>query len=368
MKVHGLVWLGILAFLISGHGQIAAQTAAGDGSAPTTGPIATKDREAAANKVDGHLRVQAVQSPTELAVALAFLKCDAKNNLYFMTAPDGVRGIHKLNASGERIGLFLPDSPGVKIDFPQSFSITPDGYVYQLIHAHEATRYVFVYRPDGTLKSTISLQAGSAFDPHVLAVFPSGDFLVSGLEYAKGRDDPIMWPFSRIFSADGTVRRELKLRDDEQIHDLAAAGDPRVTPADRPSSNRAVSGGTAESGPDGNVYLMRRLSPAIIYAISPGGEVRRFTVDPGQPDLMPVGMHVGGDRIAVLFWHPQTGEETLKVIDLRGHQVASYEEPTVNGAGQLGLAFACYARNPDRFTFLETGNEHRLRLLTATPQ
>jgi hypothetical protein len=176
-----------------------------------------------------------------------------------------------------------------------------------------------------------------------------------------------MWPFTRIFSSDGTVRKNLTLDDDTQIHDMAASGDPRVRPADRPSYNHAVSWGAAETGADGDVYLMRRLSPAILYAISPGGTSRRFTVDAGRPDFMPAGMHVSGDRIAVLFWHPQTDEEILKIVDLKGHSIATYDEPVVNGERRLGLAFMCYARNPDRFTFIETADDHKIELITATP-
>jgi hypothetical protein len=337
-------------------------------AAPGNPVLATTQKSTVSTKADNSLKFEIVESSSEMAEAIAFPECDGDGNLYFTTAPDGVHAIHKVNQRGQRVAVFLPNSPGVRVDFPQNFAIAPSGDIYQLIHAHETTRYVFVYKPDGGLKSTIKLEQGSAFDPSIVAVFATGDLLVSGLEHDKDHNNPTMWPFTRIFSSDGTLRKSLALEDDEQIHDMAASGDPRVRPADRPSYNHAVSWGAAETGGDGNVYLMRRLSPAILYAISPSGAVRRFTVDPGRPDFMPAGMHVGGDRIAVLFWHPQTDEEILKVVDLKGHTIATYDEPVVNGQRRLGLAFTCYARNPDRFTFLETADDHKIELITATPQ
>ena len=67
--------------------------------------------------------------------------------------------------------------------------------------------------------------------------------------------------------------------------------DPHATDAANPFGNRAIELGLMEAGNDGNLYLMRRLSPAILSAISPAGEViRRFTVDPGEADYMPTGL------------------------------------------------------------------------------
>jgi hypothetical protein len=297
-------------------------------------------------------------------------ECDGDGNIYINTWPDGVHAIHKLNARGERVAVFLPNSPGVRVDMAMSFSIAPDGDVYQLIHGHDG-RYVFVYRPNGSLKSTIKLRTGFVFKPSRVTAFATGDLLVSGLEYDKDRKNPVMWPFTGIFSSDGTLRKELALADDDEIHDLAVSGDERVTPAGQPSVNVAVQAGTAKEAEDGNIYLMRRLSPAIIYAISPGGDVRRFTIDPGRPDFMPgIGagaMHIAGDRIAVLFFHPQTGQSLLKVVDLKGREVATYEGPDPTVKPALGLGFVCYDHNPERFTFLETADDHKLQLITAMP-
>jgi len=342
-------------------------------TAPKTATPATTEtgKEASDSLPHNRLHTELMKINSEFAeVFLEPLRCDADGNLYLRTDPSGVGAIHKLNGKGEQVALFEPTSTDIKIDFPASFAIAPDGIVYQLIIAHEITRYVFAYNRDGSVKSQIKLQKpGLAFFPSTIAVFTNGDLLLSGLEHDKDRNNQVMWPFTGIFSPDGTLRRELTLKDDLSIHDMAASGDPKVTSPESPSGNRAVSLGAVETGADGNVYLMRRLSPAIFYAISPGGSVRRFEVDPGQQDFLPSAMHVVGNRIAILFWQPQTHEEILKVVDLQGREIATYDEAAEKDGGHaLGLAFICYTTTPERFTFLETMDDNKLGLITATPE
>jgi hypothetical protein len=333
-------------------------------------PTEARQGEKAAVATQRRLHLEVTPVPAEVAkVFQEPLKCDADGNLYLRTEPSGIGAIHKLNSKGEPVALYQPISPNVKVNQPLSFAISPDGEVSQLISALEPTRYVFVYAKDGSVKSEIKLQTGfHFFFPKQIAVFMNGDFLVSGLEYDSDVH-AAMWPFTGIFASDGSLRKEITLKDDQKIHDMAASGDPKVSAPGLPQSNRAISSGKAETGADGNVYLMRRLTPAIVYAISPGGAVRRFEVDPGRQDMLPTSMHVVGSRIAVLFWQPQTHDEVLKVVDLQGHEIATYSEPAPKNAGEqsIGLAFVCYSLNPERFTFLETMEDSKLGLMTATP-
>ena len=304
------------------------------------------------------------------------LKCDIDGNLYTRTDSDGVSGIRKLNTKGERVALFqastaIPDLNG-KIDFAADFSIAQNGEVYQLAFTSgEIDRHVFVYKPDGNYKSKIKLQPGFAWNPARVSAFSSGD-LVTGLKY--DREGKAMWPFTGIFSSDGTLMKEVTLKDDKGIRDMGVSADKRVTSPENPTSNRAVSWGATEGAADGNVYVMRRLSPAIFYAISPGGEVvRRFTLDPGRSDFMPMDMHIAGNRIAVLFYESKdtpepVKEAVVKVIDLKGHVLATYEEAKENGNLTLGLSLACYSINPERFTFLTTTEDEKLEIDIAEPR
>lgn len=160
------------------------------------------------------------------------------------------------------------------------------------------------------------------------------------------------------------------MKDDQEIHEMATSGDPRVTASTVPGSNRAVAWGQMEAAADGNIYVMRWLSPAIFYAVSPGGEVvRRFTVDPGKPGFMPIQMHVSVNRIAVLFARSPSWEKIMKIVDLEGNELATYDELMVDGKPVgIGLAFTCYTLNPERFTFLGTDDTHRVQLKLVEPR
>jgi len=294
------------------------------------------------------------------------VKCDHSGNLYLRNAPDGVPGLHKLSPEGKQLLVIEPKGAvtGEEIDRAAYFSLTREDYVYQIVSSwKKRERLVYVYRPDGSLKSYVKLNTKFPWTAAQVAAFPSGNILVTGLEYDRDLK-AARWPFNGIFSPEGNLIKEIKLADDEQIHDMAAVGDARVAPPEAPGVNHAVGLGAADLADDGNIYLMRRLSPAIIYAISPSGEVlRRFTVDAG-PDYMPDSMHISGNRIAVQLDHPQSGDQIIKVVDLEGHEVASYH---LERGSPLGYAIACYSANPDRFTFLGDEDSH-LTLDVAGPK
>lgn len=316
------------------------------------------------------LSIETKKIPSELAEVFSLPpRCDADGNFYIRTNPEGDEGVRKLNSKGERVALFQAKSQDLKVNRPTDFSIGPDGDVYQIVNVWDISQYVFAYKSDGSVRSEIKLQTGFRFSPYLVGVFPSGDLLVSGLKYDHDRNNPVTWPFTGIFSSGGDLRKELVLEDDQKIDDLAASGDPKVASVQNPSFNHAVSQGAMATAQDGNVYLMRRLSPAIFYAISAGGEVvRRFTVDSGEESFMPVTMHIAGSRIAVLFRQEQTRKEIIKVIDLEGHEVATYDEPVKDGRPALGMAFVCYTNNPEEFTFLTNMENDRLGLVIASPR
>jgi hypothetical protein len=315
------------------------------------------------------VRVETVQTPGEMAVFFfSPMECDGEGNLYLQTDP-GQPAIHKLNSKGERVAVFQPTSnPDRKIDFSRSFAVAPSGELYELVFAHEITRYVYVYKSNGAFDSTIKLQPGIPWSPSTIAVFPSGQLLVSGAEFERGAGVATL-PFTGIFAADGRLLKEIKLEDDETLRDMAVRGDARATSAKMPHGNRAVSLSHAEMASDGNAYLMRWTTPVIFYAISSGGEVvRRFTVNPPQDAAEPpMDVHLSENRVAILFVNPQTMHKVIKIVDLEGHEIATYTEPIAGGkpAGDVGVALACYTQNPDRFTFLGAGDDHRVQFRIA---
>jgi hypothetical protein len=326
-------------------------------------------------KVERHLvRIKTITSPSEVIGAFRPpMRCDSDGNLYMLTEGEAVAAVHKLNAKGERVALFDPASDAdLKVDSADYFALAEDGSeLYQLVYPHEVNRYVYVFAADGTFKSAVKLQPGFVFMPSKLAVFPGGQYLISGLEYDKDKTS-VMWPFTGIFAPDGRLLKEIELEDDETLHDMAASGDARVTSAGNPWGNRAISNGQAQVGADGNAYLMRWTSRAIFYVISAGGEVvRRFTIDPGESRFFPVTMQLYQNRIAVLFGDSQKGDMIMKVADLEGHGIAIYDLPRggrEHMETRLTVALACYTENPTRFLFIGSNEERRLQLLVAEPK
>jgi len=308
--------------------------------------------------------IQTITAPAELATDFyPPLRCDSDGNLYFRR--DHLDAVHKISPKGEPLAQFqAAANTNKKIDLVMSFTLGPNDDLYELVFPHEFDRYVFVYRRDGAFKSAIKLTPGFVFSPHALAVFPSGQLLVAGSEYGRDRS-AAKWPFTGIFAEDGSLLKEIKLEDDETLHDMAAAGDERVTMPQNPQANKAVDFSQIGMAADGNAYLMRWTNPAIIYAISPGGEVlRRLKIDPEGRGYHPASMQVHQNQMAVLFFDPQTHSRVMKVIDLEGHDLGTYDEPKADGKGQgpiLGSSFACYTGNPARFTFLGSNDDNRLQ-------
>jgi hypothetical protein len=336
------------------------------------GPAATTN-QSKVTKADHHLtRVETITSPTEnLSVFRPPLACDADGNLYFQTDPTAP-AIYKLNPKGERVVSFQASAnPDLKVDFSRSFTVTTSGEVYELIFAHEINRYVFVYKADGSLRSTIKLQPGFAWAPKAMGVFSNGTMLIAGGEYDK---DPTaaLWPFTGIFDSYGTLLKEIKLEDDDTLRTMAESGDARVTNPLVPGANRALDMTRIQIGGDGNAYLMRWTNPAVVYAISPGGEVlRRFIVDPGDQGFKPVATHILENRMAVYFVNTQTADKLMKIVDLDGHPMATYDELRKDGkpvSDTVGTAFVCYTQNPERFTFLGSSEAGKLQLWISEPK
>ena len=337
-------------------------------SSTTTTPVSSKNGEKGPSL---HLTPMEVVVSSEVASAfLGPFVCDSDGNLYLRSESAGVTAIRKLNIKGERVALFEPSSnPDVKVERTGYFSVTPDGELFALVFAKdEMTRYVLVFKSDGSYKTKIKLETGFFWAPSAMTVFPNGNLLVTGQEYDRDPKKP-QRPFTALFRADGKLLKELDLEDDNAIHDMSVSQDSRVVLPQMPTSNRAVSLSQIEPAKDGNLYLMRWLTPAVIYAISPGGQVvRRFTVDPDNADFKPASMHISGNRIALLFYQPQSMEKIMKILDLEGNELAAYDELRVNGKpklGTLGAAFACYTQQPERFTFLVTDDNSKIELKHA---
>jgi hypothetical protein len=323
--------------------------------------------------------IETIKIPSERAEGFSTeepLRCDADGNFYLRVQEVVEPAIRRINAEGVQDVLFRPSSiPDLNVEDAAYFSVREGGDIDQLVSiSNSEDSYIVTFKSDGSYKSKVKLQPGFSFIPYQLATFASGEWLVTGVRY-----DPevhVKWPFTGIFSEDGTLLRQITLKDDEQIRKMAARGDPAVVLKGHNNGNREIRLGEAVAAGDGNVYVMRKLSAFTVYAISPGGDVvRQFRIDPGSLDFQPLSMQVAGNRMAVLFLNKSSFSKNsnsesispkdviLKVVDLEGHELATYDV----GTSDMGIAFVCYAL-PDKFTFLTKTTDNFLGFSVAEPR
>jgi hypothetical protein len=338
-------------------------------------PIATKKVPNSKPKSDTiqHSRLTVVETTKltgiDTSLILGNPSCDTDANLYLRNDMDFSSPIHKLNLKGEKKAEFLASSssdlPHLAPELAHSgeFWVTEHGEVYLEVMVSMTKHDFLVFGSDGTYKSKVDIDTGSLWHAQLFALFPSGEFLITGRKWQKSEQDYA--PFTAMFSASGTFLKELTLQDDDQIYKDTTAGDSKFVL--HPGNNRAIYQGAISVAEDGNVYLMRWLSPAVVYAISPGGEVlRRFTVNPGDSGFMPSSMRIAGDNIALEFRNKDTHKQLLKVVDLEGKERVTYDWPEFDGK-PLWLSL-CYLQNPERFVFLDQTTDDVPVLRIAEPR
>lgn len=297
------------------------------------------------------LRIKSSFRTGFLGPAFNRVACDDEGNLYArrLRSGDKARGpVEEIGPSGDLFRSFKVEDPLLDLSIADFFVASGDevymvGWSMENVHAGSRI-YVARFGRDGSLKSRTQI-ASEEFFPSNLAVFKSGELLLTGTE---GPSDNT--PFTGVFASDGRLIAKIHEPGDEDLRIKAEAGDASVHEAGI-YGNAAVEMGAAVSGSDGNVYLMRRTSPALIYAISPRGEVvRKLRIDPGEFGSLPEELQSSGDRLALSFTGPD-GARVVRVVDLKGIDIATYDIDPNLPAGPL----ACY--NPPALTFLGADNE-----------
>jgi hypothetical protein len=220
------------------------------------------------------------------------------------------------------------------------------------------------YASRGRLKPLYAADAkGNSLGHH-----PEGEYYLryAGRTEAVGND-----PYVAL---DRLEERKAELRGSSRADSPTKLSQPvehksaRVTTLDDAISEYLTTGKAAEKNWRKHTlqcYLMRGLSPAIIYALTAGGEVaKEFHIGRDDPDFHPVSMQVAGNRIAVLFFNPAAQKIVLETSDLEGHHLATYD----GFEGDIGISFVCYSPIRERFTFLTMTPDNFPALVTAEPR
>jgi hypothetical protein len=292
------------------------------------------------------------------------VKCDEDGNVYLrgFTSERSLghtlhqTPIQKVKADGTVAEYFSIN--GLEGQFwAKDFFVTADGKVSQIVYTSKEEFYVFEFSADGSVKGKTTIQT-DYFSPNQLAVFKSGEFLLSGT-LGKGEHTP----FTGVFSSSGKLIRKVTTQKDDESAASAEAGDPNVVPSNG-QGNLAVLYGEAVAAVDGNVYLMRSGSRAWVHAVSPSGEVlRSFYVDSGDSGLVAASMKAAPGRLVIAFRRGNVAGILLKVVDLEGNPIGEY----ASTENKFPAAFmACYL--PPAFIFTQPNAQGLLRLHKAEPR
>jgi hypothetical protein len=256
--------------------------------------------------------------------------------------------IEKYDPRGRLKASFNIAEAGVQDLMPLSFFVSKKGEVFQaggIRGGHDA--YVVSYSSDGHVssKTKLDLKDVSIYN---FAVFPTGEMLVGGIEHSRGPDNAdTSHVFTLIADRSGKTVKKMELADDRRIKEAFETGDPVVAPPGTNGINMAVAGGQVGVAEDGNVYLLRRLDPAIIYGISPAGEiVRRIELKSDVPDSLPRNMLVNGTEAAILFGTDGSQDTEIRIVDLTSGDLRAIYKPVQS----LGTAVTCF--DSTTFTFL----------------
>jgi hypothetical protein len=320
------------------------------------------------NNVSSALRVTAsVEVPLIGAIAVN-ARCDDEGNIYFRMLDEESSKIQnpilhvpirKITPDGKLLRVFTMPGPDLNT---RDFFVTASGEVYVVAYAESTMGvsgvYVLEYSSDGSYKSKIPLDTES-FHPRQLAVFKSGEFLLSGTHGDSGHT-----PFTAVFDGRGKLIRKIYEPEDEHARLRAEAGDRDFVPVGATWDNTAVVHGDVAAGSDGNVYLLRATSPALIYVISPKGEViRKLRIDSPSSGLVAQHLKSSRGRLAISFLESHSTVGVISVTDYEGNPIATYVPDDISIYPGLP---GCY--DSRSFTFLQSGEENHIRLSKAEPK
>jgi hypothetical protein len=291
-------------------------------------------------------------------------KCDADGNLYVrkLAVDRPLLGpVVKIDPDGKRTALFDPTAfSQLALDRADAFLPASDGGLYQIAQSGilKPRIYVLHFSSDGSPSSPTLLDAD--FEVYTFAAFADGNFLVSGVKRDLQNKNDRGRNFTAVFSADG---RELAQLSFEAPQESAKASAKSTNDAAKATPGLDLA--EAEVGSDGNLYVIRFSSPALVYVIGPSGKIMKtIKVSSPLPGALPSAFHLSGNRLALSFWNNENQRQTVVVADAQtGRKIASYADLT-----GLGPSFACYSANDGVFTFLKLGEGNELEVIRAEAQ
>jgi len=291
-------------------------------------------------------------------------KCDADGNLYirkFAVDRPLLGPVVKIDPDGKRTALFDPAVfPQLALDRADAFSPASDGGIYQIAQSGVVKARIYVLRFSSNGSAASPTRVDADFEVYTFAAFADGNFLLSGVQRDVQNRNDRGRNRTAVFSADGRELAQLSFQESGGPRKAGAKSDTQKD-AEKPAP--ALDLADAEAGSDGNLYVMRASSPALVYVIAPHGKIVHTLKVAGPPGSVPGAFHVSGNRLAISFENEESESQTMVVADAQtGRKIASYADPSGLGT------FACYDANEEVFSFLNLGEGNALEVIRAEAQ
>lgn len=248
------------------------------------------------------------------------VRCDRDGNVYMRPVSGQATSLSGqiLRISSDGLNS-MPFNPGVVPEFKEAkdiaiedFTVSRDGQVYALVSILDkegkSNVVVLEFSDDGHSASLTRIDAG--FQPRQMALFFSGQFLLSGLWQSdppknkagfSAESEREQRPFLGIFDRRGKLVQEVHLPGDVRF-------DPPAKPDSKNAENpagTAVDLSRAVTGEDGSVYFLRPGPRPTIYVISSAGEVlRHFAINPPSEHAKNSSVFLAAGRLAFDFFEP----------------------------------------------------------------
>jgi hypothetical protein len=245
-----------------------------------------------------------------------------------------------------------------------AFTMTPSGEIL-VIATDKDKMFLVRFDSDGAYKSHSRFESQMWIE-HIAAIGDGQTFLAVGFEKPEEGKPPSI-PFTAIFNANAQLVKTLKFpadydggktqkpkSADKQSPDVPA--EKLTIQEEKPGGSEALEKmdrvilGSVRSSGDGKVYLLRHVTPALVYVLDSAGSVERtLKIAPPEPGLQPSEMQVAGGRVALEFDQPgkDNGRVAITITDAgTGELLQTYSVDR-----GLGAAFASYSLD-NRFSFV----------------
>lgn len=281
------------------------------------------------------------------------IRCDSAGNLYFQGYDSqnlSAAPVNRISADGSQVSqISLRRAPGFEAGEVYDFAVSPRGEVYFLA-ARKAEQYEIVrFSDEGQYQSSFQLDKG--IYPINLAVFNSGEILISGAQRPRFQGDREGAPLLALYDRTGQLLSEFSIA--------------RDTLPEIKLKESIVPGMTfGVPGDDGNLYLLRRTEPPAVFVLSSSGlTLRRVVLRPPGDSYRASSFRVYGGRLLVEFEAlsaEQVGLEQIFALwdASTGQPIAEYvAQDPVSGI------LACYSS--EGLTLLQNRPNSGLHLLRA---